>query len=188
MKNKKTLLILFTLVGLVQLFVPLQMIFNQEDIINNGIAFKFKTEPVDPSDPFRGKYITLSFKEEEIIVKNIKNWHNGETIFAKIGTDKNGFAKIISISKTKPNGNSNYLKLKIGYVSTIENENKIFLNFPFERFYMNENKASNAEVTYAESMTDEKNKTYALVAVKNGEAVIKDVLINDISVKDLVTK
>ena len=53
---------------------------------------------------------------------------------------------------------------------------------------MNENKASNAEVTYAESMTDEKNKTYALVAVKNGEAVIKDVLINDISVKDLVTK
>ncbi|MBC2846482.1 hypothetical protein [Winogradskyella flava] len=31
-------------------------------------------------------------------------------------------------------------------------------------------------------------QTYALVAVKNGEAVLKDVLINDKSIKDYIEK
>ncbi|HLF53122.1 GDYXXLXY domain-containing protein [Flavobacterium sp.] len=188
MKNKKTLLILFILVVLAQLYVPLQMIFDQEDVLKTGKEFKFQTEPVDPNDPFRGKYITLSFKVREITVKNIKNWQNGETIFAKITTDKNGFAKIAAISKSKPKYSSDYLKVKINAVSNFKNENIIFLDFPFNRFYMNENKAQKAEEVYAESITDSINKTFALVAVKNGEAVIKDVLINEVSIKELANK
>ena len=49
--------ILFIIVVCAQLFVPSQMIFQQEDVLKTGTAFKFKTQPVDPSDPFKGKYI-----------------------------------------------------------------------------------------------------------------------------------
>lgn len=185
MKNKKTLLTLFILIVLAQLYVPLQMIFNQEDIIKTGTEFKFQTAPIDPYDPFRGKYITLFFKESEITVKNAKKYISGETIFATITTTKNGFAKVSSISKTKPKHNDSYLKLKIAF--SLSND-KIAINFPFNRFYMNENIASKAEKIYQESSIQKKNETYALVAIKNGEAVIKDVLINEVSIKELANK
>ena len=74
MKNKNIIIILFLLVALAQLFVPAQMIYNQEDILDTGKLVKFQCEPIDPNDPFRGKYITLNFKENRIKVKNFKNW------------------------------------------------------------------------------------------------------------------
>ena len=184
MKNKNIIIILFLLVALAQLFVPAQMIYDQEDILDTGKLVKFQCEPIDPNDPFRGKYITLNFKENRIKVKNWKNWKNNETVFAKIKTSKEGFAKIKSISKTEPKDNSTYLKLKINYIAEYE-DNKIYLDFPFNRFYMNENKAKNAEEVYTESTIDTTKIAYALVATKNGEAVIKDVLIDNISIKIL---
>lgn len=185
MKNKKIAFLIFILIVIAQLYVPLQMIFNQEDIIKTGTEFKFQTVPVDPYDPFRGKYITLFFKEREITVqKNIK-WRSGESVFATLTNDKNGFAKVSSISKIRPKNNESYIKTKIslGYPNS-----KIIIDFPFDRFYMNENIAPNAEKIYQEFSVKKKNETYALVAVKNGEAVIKDVRINEVSIKDLASK
>lgn len=186
MKNKNILITLFLFVVIAQLFVPSQMIYNQEDILNTGKIVKFQCEPIDPSDPFRGKYITLRFKESAIKVKNLKEWNSNETIFAKIESSKDGFAKIKSISRTEPTENSTYLKLKINYITEYDGT-KIHLDFPFNRFYMNENKAKNAEIAYAESTKDTTKIAYALVATKNGEAVIKDVLIDNISIKELAT-
>lgn len=185
MKNKKNLLLLFALIVLAQLYVPFQMIFNQEDIIKTGTEFKFQTVPIDPYDAFRGKYITLFFKEREITANNAQKWIHNEAVFATIKTDKDGFAKISSISKTKPTDSSSYLKLKIGF--TID-KNKIALDLPFNRFYMNENIASKAEKIYRDFAIKKNNKTYALVAIKNGEAVIKDVRINEVSIRDLANK
>lgn len=184
MKNKNILITLFLFVAIAQLFVPAQMIYNQVDILNTGKLVKFQCEPIDPNDPFRGKYITLRFKESAIKVKNLKEWNSNETIFAKIETSKDGFAKIKSISRTEPADNSIYLKLKINYITEYDG-NKIYLDFPFNRFYMNENKAKNAETVYTESTIDSTKIAYALVATKNGEAVIKDVLIDNISIKEL---
>jgi uncharacterized membrane-anchored protein len=184
MKNKNIVIILFLIVVMAQLFVPSQMIYNQEDIINTGKIVKFQCEPIDPNDPFRGKYITLNFKENRIKVKNFKNWNNNEIVYAIIETSTEGFAKIKSISKTEPIDNSIYLKLKINYIAEYD-DNKIYLDFPFNRFYMNENKAKKAEEVYAESIIDTTKIAYALVATKNGKAVIKDVLIDNISIKEL---
>ncbi len=185
MKNKNIIIILFLLVVIAQLFVPSQMIYNQEDILNTGKIVKFQCEPIDPNDPFRGKYITLNFKETGIKVKNLKYWNSNETVFAKIETSKDGFAKIKSISKTEPTDNSIYLELKINYITEYNNDNKIYLDFPFNRFYMNEYKAKNAEKVYAESTIDTTKIAYAVVATKNGKAIIKDVLIDNVSIKEL---
>ena len=63
MNNKRNLILLLLLVCL-QLFVPAKMIYDHEAILNKGKVFKFKTAPVDPSDPIRGKYITLQFEAQ----------------------------------------------------------------------------------------------------------------------------
>ena len=47
---------------------------------------------------------------------------------------------------------------------------------------MEESKAYNAELAYNESASDTNNITYALVSIRNGNAVVKDVIINGISI------
>ena len=64
---------------------------------------------------------------------------------------------------------------------------EINIDYPFERYYMEESKAYDAERTYRESLRDTiEHSTYALVYVKEGRAVVDDVLIDDISIKDIV--
>ena len=57
----KYIFILFVIVALIQLFVPAQVILQQESVLETGNVYRFKTQPVDPNDPFRGKYITLNY-------------------------------------------------------------------------------------------------------------------------------
>ena len=54
---------------------------------------------------------------------------------------------------------------------------------------MEETKAYNAEVAVRNRQQDSMpNNTHALVFVKDGEAVLEDVIIDDISIKDYVEK
>ena len=87
MKNKKYIIGLFLLLAIVQIFVPLKMIFEQENILAKGIIMKFKTQPIDPADPFRGKYVQLNFAAETIYIKKNAGFSAGETIFAIFEND-----------------------------------------------------------------------------------------------------
>lgn len=51
---------------------------------------------------------------------------------------------------------------------------------------MEEIKAYEAELTYSRSQLDSSETTYALVSIRDGDAVLKDVLINEVSIKDIV--
>ena len=59
---------------------------------------------------------------------------------------------------------------------------KLLIEFPFDRFYMEESKAYDAELTYNRTLPDTSQVAYALVNIKNGESVLKDVMINGISI------
>ena len=199
MKNNKIILIVFILVALVQLYVPAKMILDREDILATGKEFKFKTMPIDPNDPFRGKYIILRFDNNEYTLKedDNKEWKRDETIFAILNVDNEGFVFVNSIKKTKPTNEQDFFKTKIKYVygdnnifsnKVVKNTKKVAIDFPFNRFYMEETKAYDAELAYREMESREKKPTYALVNIKNGEAVLKDVIINDTSVVEIVRR
>ena len=49
--NKKTILILFIFVAIVQLVVPISMIYKKESVSKGGEIYKFQTHPIDPYDP-----------------------------------------------------------------------------------------------------------------------------------------
>ena len=51
---------------------------------------------------------------------------------------------------------------------------------------MEESKAKPAEDLYMESQRNIDNMTYALVSIKDGDAVLKDVIIDDKSIKEIV--
>lgn len=173
----------FILVVLVQLYVPAKMIWDSENVIRKGTSYTFKTAPIDPNDPFRGKYITLRYDQNTVKVEHKKDWTYGEPIYVRFTTDDEGFAKIQAVSKEKPTSHQDYVKATVQHIS---NSSTLTVAYPFNRFYMEESKAYRAEKAYAEAQRDTSKVTYAIINIKNGRAVVNDVLIDGISVREIM--
>lgn len=185
MNNKKTLLLVSLIIlALVQLYVPGSMIYEREVILKEGTEYKFKTAPIDPNDPFRGKYINLRFEQNSIKVADANNWKRSEDIFTILSIDSLGFAYPKSISKVEPNDGEIYIASQVNFIQKKSNE--LFIDYPFDRFYMDEFKAYEAGQTYRKSQEDQDKTTYALVSIKDGNAVLKDVLIDGVSIREIV--
>lgn len=189
MKNIKTRYIfgIFVALALVQLFVPAQMIWGREKVINEGVSYKFKTRPVDPNDPFRGKYIILNYELDAAITKDTL-WNRNEDIYIKLSKDSLGFAVISAVSHSKFEIPDDFVKAKVQWYDS--NDHEVNFSFEFNRYYMEESKAYDAEQVYVKSLRDSlpENDTYAIVFVKDGEAVLTDVMVNEVSIKDYVEK
>lgn len=182
--NYKIIVPAFILMVLAQLYVPASMIFQKERVITQGTAYKFKTAPIDPNDPFRGKYITLSFNENAVKVENAAEWNSADQIFVQLTNDSNGYAIIESVTKEQPVNGNDYIKANIDYILT-DTLSTIFVRYPFDRFYMEESKAPVAEQVYTEAAIDSNQVAYALVMVREGDAVVRDVVIDGVSIVEL---
>ncbi len=177
--------ILFGMMCIAQWFVPGKMIYDSEIIMKEGKVFKFKTEPIDPSDPFRGKYITLQFEADFIAFADSTDFVTGQEIFVTFKTDSAGFAVPDEMFHTKPDLDC-YLKTNVDYVIDYRDDHRVEFNLPFDRFYLEESKALRAEELYREAQRDSTQVAYALVSIGPGQAVIKDVIINDKPIINLI--
>jgi len=185
--RKQYYLMLFFLLAIAQLWVAGSTIFRQEQILKKGRAYRFKTAPVDPTDPFRGKYITLRFEAERYETRDSSGWANGARAFVYPYTDGEGFAQIDRLSKTPPQDNEvDYFEARVDYFSYYDDYGIVDLRFPFDRFYMEETKAPEAEKAYRQALNEENQTIYALVYVKNGECVLEDVKIGERSIREVV--
>lgn len=182
---KYFIIILFVVTIIAQWFVPISMIVGQENVLSDGKVFKFKTEPIDPSDPFRGKYIILRFSGTTFKTNSSQHFQPAEEVFVEVAEDEEGFARIHSVTREKPNHTQNYFKAKVGYPIS---DTQVEIEYPFDRFYLEESKAPEAERAYWEANRDTSQVAYALVALKNGNAALKDVMVNDKSVVDVVNE
>lgn len=180
---KKPGFVIFIIVALIQLAVPAKLILDKENILSLGAPYKFRTAPIDPYDPFRGKYITLSFDANSFEVPNDSSWKPRDVVYVHLGTDSAGFARIADITKQPPaDDNVDYVKAIIQYVY----DDKVTIEYNFNHFYMEETKAQDAEDIYRTSQFDTAQVVYALVNVRKGEAALKDVKINEKSIADIV--
>ncbi len=187
MSKTKLLLPAFILVAIIQVYVPARMIWNREEVLGAGKEYLFKAAPVDPNDPFRGKFITLRFDESTVAVENDQDWRPGEAIYVHLTTNSHGFAKIKSVSKEPPTDDLDFVKANVRFLSE-NGSRELTISYPFDRYYMEESKALAAEQTYNRSLRDTSKVTYALVSIKDGDAVLKDVLINGTSIREIVRK
>jgi uncharacterized membrane-anchored protein len=186
---KKILFFVFIVACIIQLAVPAKMIMDKENVMSEGHEYKFRTAPVDPYDPFRGKYITLSFDANRYVgAGRDSNYFEGDDVNVLLGTDSAGFAIIAGLSKKVPDGeniNVDYVKAKVRYAYNKE----VTIDYPFQRFYMDENKAASAESNYRNAnRQNTTQEVYALVYVKEGEAALKDVVVNGVSIQVIASQ
>ncbi len=189
MNSKKIIWIAFALMVLLQFWVPASVIRKKQNILDNGRAFKFRTAPVDPSDYLRGKYVYLDFNRNSFFTRDTKEWKSGDEIYVDIGTDSAGFAKIIAINSDPKKAGKDHIKTTVSYMSyETGNGREVHIDWPFDRFYMEESKAPLAEKAYNQSRMDSSIVSYALVKVKNGDAVIENLFINDQPIDEYIKK
>jgi uncharacterized membrane-anchored protein len=186
MQMKYPFVLAFGLLAIVQWVIPGKIIFSKREVLKRGQLYKFQTEPVDPSNPFKGKYITLNFAQSSFTDTVERRLIQEDEVFVHLGTDSAGYAIITNLSAKAPHGNSAYVKANVYYTSREEDSITVFINYPFDEYYMDEFKAPQAESIYRESNRDSSNRTYALVKIWEGQAVIEDVLINDVPIRKLI--
>jgi len=181
MKAKTFLPILFILMVLFQVYVPASMVFNQERIYFAGTAYKMQLAPIDPNDPFRGKYIILAFRENITTIPKDNKLNLANDVYVIMKPGKNDFLEIDSIV---PNFKSVKapavcIKASIGSISgTANGHQEAHIDYPFTRYYLEESKASEAEQRYLKAAADTNSLSYGLISVYNENVVVKDVIIN----------
>ncbi|PTX58724.1 GDYXXLXY motif protein [Kordia periserrulae] len=183
---KKTYIyLLFGLMVIAQIVASAQIVYKHETVINSGNVYKFTTAPIDPSDPFRGKYIVLDFDINSFPTTD-EDWNYGEKAYLYLGKNANGYAYIDTLSKTKLANNPNdYILVELGS----HYNGKIHFDLPFDTYYMEESKAYDAELLYRENnRRGEAQEVYAVVHIQEGTHVLTDVVVNGISIKDAVKK
>jgi uncharacterized membrane-anchored protein len=181
---QKTLIIVaFVVLCGAQWFIPLKTIVDQETILSEGRLFKLQTEPIDPSDPFRGKYIILNFAEREVILTDPQAWYGHEYMYITLA-DSAGYGRISRASLYEQEGDD-CLRVRISYIDS-GTPSRAVIEYPFERFYLEESKASPAEQVYWESQSDSTKHVYATIRVHNGRAALENVMINDRPIADVV--
>jgi uncharacterized membrane-anchored protein len=174
----------FLIMVVAQWYVPGQMIMYKEKILSTGKEFRFRTEPYDPYDAFRGKYVHLAFSQTSIQVKDSTYYEQGEKIYALISTDTSGFARITGVTKDEPGEETDYLEVTAGYVYT-DSITTVSFNYPFDRFYMEESKAEHADAAYMEAQRDTSKITFALVRIQKGEGIVEDVIIDGKPIREV---
>ncbi|HEY4788097.1 MAG TPA: GDYXXLXY domain-containing protein [Bacteroidales bacterium] len=180
MKTKNIVIIAFVVVAMIQLVVPAKMIFNYENILSKGKPYKFQIAPIDPSDPFRGKYIIIRIKENRFKVNRKDTLKYNEDIYVLTSTDSaNGFVKIKDIVKEKPQANVDFIKAKAGYF----NDSTLLIDYPFERYYLEESTAPKIERLYHDALWSSTKVSFVIVKVIDGNAVISDLVISGKSIK-----
>lgn len=168
----KARLALFILLATAQLAVPAAMILGREDILATGARYLFQTRPVDPYDVFRGRYVALAFEADTAPRPEGFRPKTEERCFALLDNDAEGFAVFRGLSRERPTGGE-YLEV----TALPGGKDEVRLKLPFDRYYLNEDLAPEAERAYREAGRRDKAPAWVSVRIKDGRAVIEELYL-----------
>ena len=178
--KRRLLLTAFALVCAAQLAVPAQMIRTQQQLLAEGSLHRFRTAPVDPADPFRGRYVALRFDAECVPADSLP--HSVDTrrrLYARLQRGDDGYTVLASLHEQPPAGE--YLLVRPAGWGCGEREQRVLL--PFDRYYMDEALAPQAELAYlALNRRGEAGvlpaNTYVTVRVLGDDAALEELYLD----------
>ncbi|MEI7899814.1 MAG: GDYXXLXY domain-containing protein [bacterium] len=184
------------------------MIMRRELALKHGAVCRFRTAPVDPYDAFRGKYVALDIEGDREGLLTEKRYEHNQRVYVRIGTDTNGFSVIEDVA-VKPDATALWIKARVNYsyekYDTVTNtlaalslpgqgaeirqvptgKFQTHLALPFDRYYMDEKLAPEAESAYREASRREQRKAVVTVRVWRGVTVIEQLEIDGQPIHDI---
>ena len=186
--NSKMIFGLFVAMALAQVAVPMGQIRKYEEILATGTAYKFRTAPVDPYDAFRGRYAALNYADTLGTIRQGDEMEYGASAYVALQKDTSGFAKFGELSDAPP-ATGDYLR--VAYLYYEQERKKAHFRLPFDRYYMEEKKAPEAEAAYRKygNRRDRADgAAYVAVRIKGGRGVIENLYINDKPIRDFLAE
>ncbi len=172
-------LILFALVGLLQILLPGRSIWVRQQTLSHGRLWKFRAEPVDPVDAVRGRYVTLAFDAEKVPQSEALPPSADVYALLKEGTD--GFAVVDRLSRTSVSGDNVIKVTTNGFYDGVER-----VEFPFKRFWLAEKIAPRAEEAYQTNSRKDKRNAYATVRIRAGDAAVEQLYVGDLPLAEFI--
>lgn len=171
--KRTTLMALFLLLVVVQLSVPASMIHKRQTTLQEGEAYKFRVGPVDPYDPFLGRYLVLNLEAANFEKWQGEDLHKGQVVYAVLERDRDGFARIRDVSLDAP-GTRDYLRVRVEWQA----DKHVRLALPFSRYYLEEQAAQNAWRIQPNARR-QPVRAHILVKVRKGFAVLEELYFED---------
>lgn len=172
---------------LAQFIVMFLWVLRTNDTLENGAVYKFRLQGYDPHDPFRGEYLRILLKDNIIEMQNKDEATaiiNASKVYASFSVDDEGFAMPMSLSQSI---SDNALKVEVTRDYFSSEMTHVRIKYPFDRLWMNQKECPIAEKIVNDALFRNKH-VYALVSIKNGDGVLKDIEVDGVSIKDLVKK
>lgn len=186
MRYKRTVLVLFVLLALIQTAVPVWMIVHRETTLKTGRLFKFRTAPVDPYDAFRGRYVAITIENSAAPADGASDLKPGQKVYVHITEDSEGFAAFDKATVRRPEGDA-YIQTRVSFVVNEPSGPKVYFEVPFDRYYMEETAAPAAEDAYRQyGSLPEHSDAYVTVRVKDGFAVLEELYVGGKPIREFV--
>ena len=169
MKSEK---IIFAVFAVLILLVPLYIILNSEDVLENGHRHKIRLRGYDPFDPFRGKYLRLRIEDRLPFTDDLKE---GEPVYVLLEKDSLGFSHFSTAVKERPK-HTDYIEAQLIFIYETTVQVKID---NLNKYFINEDKAKKAEEVMAEYTRNRPDELYLAIRVLNGETRIEDIFVRE---------
>jgi uncharacterized membrane-anchored protein len=173
---KTVRIVIFLVVAFAQLAVPASVVWKRGRTLIYGRVWKFKTEPIDPVDVVRGRYISLRLAAEKGREEPEPSGASKPQtqVYVTLKEDAEGFAQVDQISPTRITGD-NVVQVETGYWSAGWQR----VRFPFDKFWVAEKIAPEAERVYRENTRRGNENAYVTVRVRDGDAALEQLYIDN---------
>jgi uncharacterized membrane-anchored protein len=191
--NRTTKVVALTVLSVAQLTAAGWSIARYESTLKSGALYRVRTMVIDPADAFRGRYVAVRptihiAKPSESDTQELQRIQSGRTGYVVLGTDADGFASAARIV-AEPPSQVDYLKVASAWQQwTRESAFAGYnIDFSFDRYYMNEAAAPEAQTRYFEAARQNSaSRAWLAVRVKNGAGVIEGLFIDGVPIEKVV--
>lgn len=172
--NKQTRGKQLLLACLVPVVILLGMCFTPFYTLMTGKEIILQTRPIDPTDLFRGDYVTLSYDAEEVpkelveeeVINEMRDGRGGIKVYVTL-KKKNGIDTPVKVSLVKPQSGVVYLKGTLDYIGDNRDQNEVaFIQYSLDKYFVEDNTGMDWEASSA------KGEILAKAKVKNGYAIL----------------
>jgi uncharacterized membrane-anchored protein len=178
-------------------------IIRHETTLALGTLYKIESAPVDPGDPFRGRYVAIRPairlttplpSQTETLLSRVGTFRGRgsglATAYVVLTTGTDGFARASAIVPEAP-ASGDFLEFSqtdSRLVRVAEEgrpaEFERMIVLPFDRYYMTESAAPAAEERYREaSRRNDETKAWITVRVRNGRGVVEGLYIDGVPIE-----
>jgi len=175
------------LVLIAALVYPIKKILSFECPETPPREFRFRCEGFDPYDPFRGRYIRVRPIQGIAPADSNEQYQYGQTLYAVLAVDKDGFATVTRLTDKLP-AKEPFVKVRVQIqYDSASGRNRYVFDFPFDRYYLNENIAPDAEKIVQEAtLKSGKDCVIVVLIYSDGSYAVKDLLIKGKPLRDVV--